>query len=162
MKPLLHLVEIRDVPILQQLEWEEALLRADQRNWCLINRGSPPAIVMGISGKIDELVCSKQLEQGPLPVIRRFSGGGTVVIDENTLFVTFIFQSSALSIQPFPRHLMNGVLNFTVLYSLAERSSCEKMIMSMRIESGVGMHNRSQKDDGCITARCFGISSFLE
>lgn len=106
MKPLLHLVELNQIPILQQLQWEEALLRADQRNWCLINRGSPPAIVMGISGQASQLICSERLQGAPLPVIRRFSGGGTVVVDENTLFVTFICQSASLSFQPFPRPLM--------------------------------------------------------
>ena len=40
----------RSHPILEQLQLEEALFRADQRNWCLLNSGSPPAIVMGISG----------------------------------------------------------------------------------------------------------------
>ena len=46
-------------------------------------------------------------------MIRRFSGGGTVVVDENTLFVTFILpRHSALSIQPFPRHLMEWTAEF--------------------------------------------------
>lgn len=106
MKPALHLLELSRIPILQQLQWEEALLRNDQRNWCLINRGTPPAIVMGISGKFDQLISSEHLEKAPIPVIRRFSGGGTVVVDENTLFVTLICQSAALSIHPFPRPLM--------------------------------------------------------
>ncbi len=46
-----HLLQLQNMPILEQLRLEEALLRADDRNWILINRGSPPAIVMGISGK---------------------------------------------------------------------------------------------------------------
>lgn len=105
-KPLLHIIELNRIPILQQLQWEEALLRTDQRNWCLINRGSPPAIVMGISGQIDQLISIEHLEKKPIPVIRRFSGGGTVVIDENTLFVTIICQSEALAVHPYPRPLM--------------------------------------------------------
>lgn len=106
MKPVLNLVQLNSVPILQQLQWEEALLRADQNNWCLFNQGSPPAIVMGISGKVQQLIDPHKFEHSPLPLIRRFSGGGTVVVDENTLFVTLICQTGALSIPPFPRPLM--------------------------------------------------------
>jgi lipoate-protein ligase A len=38
-------------PILQQLQLEEALLRATTHNWFVINEGTPdPTIVMGVSG----------------------------------------------------------------------------------------------------------------
>lgn len=109
---LLHFVHLKGVPILEQLRWEEAMLRADHRNWCLINHGSPPAIVMGISGKKEELINSFHLQSSPIPVIRRFSGGGTVVIDEDTLFVTFIFSSEALSIPSFPEPIMHWTEKF--------------------------------------------------
>lgn len=106
LKSPIHLVELSGISILQQLRWEEALLRADDRNWCLFNRGSSPAIVLGISGQVDQLIHREKLQKVPVPLIRRFSGGGTVIVDENTLFVTFICQSSALPISPFPRHLL--------------------------------------------------------
>jgi len=106
MKPVLHLLKLPPTPILQQLQWEEALLRVDKRNWCLFNHGSPPAIVMGISGQVGEVIARKCWEQCPLPLIRRFSGGGTVVVDQETLFVTLICQADALPIPPFPRSLM--------------------------------------------------------
>lgn len=107
MKPFLHLVELNQIPIFQQLQWEEALLRADNRNWCLLNHGSPPAIVMGISGKMEQLVQQDKFLQTPIPLIRRFSGGGTVVADENTLFMTLICQSTALPVAPFPLPLLH-------------------------------------------------------
>lgn len=106
MKPTLNLVRLSAIPILQQLQWEEALLRADQCNWCLLNQGSPPAIVLGISGQVSQLIQQEKWEQSPLPLIRRFSGGGTVIIDENTLFVTLVCQTEALSLPPFPRPIM--------------------------------------------------------
>lgn len=106
-KPLLHLLELPlGTPIFQQLAWEEALLRTDTRNWCIFNRGSPPAIVMGISGQPCLHVHKKKWAMAPLLLIRRFSGGGTVVVDEKTLFVTLICQSDALQLPPFPRPLM--------------------------------------------------------
>lgn len=89
----IHLVELTNTPILEQLQLEEALLRADSENWCLINTGSSPAIVMGISGQRELLVNENTYKNKPIPLIRRFSGGGTVVVDENTLFITLICNS---------------------------------------------------------------------
>lgn len=106
MKPSLQLLDLADVPIFNQLQLEEALLRADTRNWCLINTGASPAIVMGISGKEKELLELSKIASDPIPVIRRFSGGGTVVVDPSTLFVTFICNSEAVSVPCYPRHVM--------------------------------------------------------
>jgi lipoate-protein ligase A len=106
MKPILNLIQLTSTPILQQLQWEEALLRADTRNWCIINQGSIPAIVMGISGQVHQVIKQAKLAQNPIPLIRRFSGGGTVIVDENTLFFTLICQADALPISPFPQPLM--------------------------------------------------------
>jgi lipoate-protein ligase A len=99
----LHLVH---TPILQQLQMEEALLRADERNWIILNEGSSPAIVMGISGKQDELIHAPNWKANPLPVIRRFSGGGTVVVDRQTTFVTFIGNSQEFDIDCNPQAIM--------------------------------------------------------
>ena len=107
MKPFLNFVRLpQNTFIHQQLVWEEALLRTDERNWCLINQGSSPAIVLGISGNAEVLVNHQKLLEKPIPVIRRFSGGGTVVVDENTLFVTLICQHNALNLHPYPQHIM--------------------------------------------------------
>lgn len=94
-----HVLRLHRVPIFEQLLLEEALLRTDPRNWCLINVGSPPSIVMGISGKKEELVDCAQATSLGIPLIKRFSGGGTVLVDEETLFVTFICQKE---LHPFP------------------------------------------------------------
>jgi lipoate-protein ligase A len=103
---ILHVIHLHQVPIFEQLQLEEALLRADQRNWCLINQGSSPAIVMGISGQIEELIHQEKWEQAPVPIIRRFSGGGTVFIDSNTYLITFICNTSFIPISPFPESIM--------------------------------------------------------
>lgn len=112
MKPPLNLVILKGVPVFRQLQLEEALLRADKQNWCLLNDESPPAIVMGVSGKIESTVNIAGLTDRPIPVIRRFTGGGTVVVDENTLFVTFVCNSSSVKIPPFPKHLMEWSAEF--------------------------------------------------
>lgn len=98
MKPSLHLIRLKEWSIYQQLQLEEALLRLDQRNWCIVQDGTSPAIVMGISGKPELHVAPNQ----PFPLIRRYSGGGTVVVDHDTAFISFICQSEALSVAPLP------------------------------------------------------------
>ncbi len=100
---MIHLLRLYNWPIYKQLQLEEALLRTDDRNWCLINTGSPEAIVMGISGKKEDLIEERTL---PMPVIRRFSGGGCVLIDEETLFITLIYNRHSVSVAPFPQHIM--------------------------------------------------------
>lgn len=94
------------VPIFEQLELEEALLRGSDENYCIINQGSPRAIVMGISGQPDKLLNIESVKREKIPVIKRFSGGGTVIVDENTLFVTFIFSKDLFDIDPFPEPIL--------------------------------------------------------
>lgn len=101
----LNLVVLDKVSIFEQLQMEEALLRADERNWCLINTGSPPAIVVGISGKPEHLVDQDELMKQPLPLIRRFSGGGTVIVDPNTVFVTWICNAAPLGVACCPQKI---------------------------------------------------------
>jgi len=102
-----HLLKLNSCPILQQLQIEEALLRADTRNWCILNTGSPTAIVMGISGNPALLINPERYSQGPVPLIRRFSGGGTVLIDEQTLFVTWICNTSDTAVSCCPKNILN-------------------------------------------------------
>lgn len=107
----LHLLQFQGLPVLEQLQLEEALLRADDRFWCLINRGTSPAIVMGISGKVEEidLECARRHD---LPIIRRFSGGGTVVVDQDTLMVTFLGPKEVLEVPCFPEPIMRWTGGF--------------------------------------------------
>lgn len=105
-KPQLNLLSLQQVPIFEQLQLEEALLRTTEANWCLINHGTPPAIVMGISGDLESLVHLEHWEKRRIPIIRRFSGGGTVVVDEETLLITLICSHSAIDILPFPEQIL--------------------------------------------------------
>lgn len=101
-----HILHLAGLPIYEQLQVEEALFRSDARNWLILNSGSPPAVVMGISGRAENLLDCALISRDRIPVIRRFSGGGTVVVDESTLFVTFIFNKSCLPFTPFPDKIM--------------------------------------------------------
>ncbi|MFT4552774.1 MAG: lipoate-protein ligase A [Chlamydiales bacterium] len=102
----INLVNLRNVPILQQLQLEEALLRVDSENWCIINYGSPQAVVMGISAKPEKLLQRAVVEKMNIPVIKRFSGGGTVVVDPDTVFVTFICNENSLNVPSYPEPVM--------------------------------------------------------
>ena len=58
--------------------------------------------------KPQELINVPAAQESGIQVIKRFSGGGTVVTDENTVFATVILQTSALpaDVECSPRPLM--------------------------------------------------------
>ena len=101
----MNILHFQNTPIYDQLLLEEQLLREDDRNFCLINTGSTPAIVMGISGKADALVHLDQIPTS-IPILRRFSGGGTVIVDENTVFVTFICNKTDHEFPAYPEPIL--------------------------------------------------------
>ncbi|KAM0936180.1 putative biotinyl protein ligase (BPL) and lipoyl protein ligase (LPL), catalytic [Dioscorea sansibarensis] len=107
--PSMNLILMKSTPILHQLRIEEKLLRSSSENWCIINDGtSDPTVVMGVSGKVAELVNVEPVIRDGIPVIRRFSGGGTVIVDNGTVFVTLICSKGAVpGLQPFPRPIMD-------------------------------------------------------
>lgn len=98
--------------IFDQLQLEEALLRVDTRNFCILNHNASRAIVMGISGKEHELIDIAKVQEAKIPVIRRFSGGGTVITDASTLFSSFIFNHTLLDISPFPESILQWSADF--------------------------------------------------
>lgn len=104
--------------VLERLLLEECLLRHDHRNWIIAGQheASPhrylrtvpqPAyiadangsdhynpsttIVMGIGGKHDLLNIPLVKQEGCL-CLKRFSGGGTVVLDHNSIWTTLVFR----------------------------------------------------------------------
>ncbi|MBS0615145.1 MAG: lipoate--protein ligase family protein [Verrucomicrobia bacterium] len=107
----MNILSYQGMPIAEQLKIEEELLRHDTQNICLINEGTPPTIVMGISGKAEELVDQTAAEKQGIPVIRRFSGGGTVIVDEETIFVTFIFNTDVHDFPAYPEPILRWAGN---------------------------------------------------
>ena len=101
----MKLLHLKNTPIFSQLQLEEALLRTESDNYCIINEGSSKAIVMGISGKPSKLISKKAFDDKVL-VIKRYSGGGTVIVDEKTLFVSFIFNKSSHDFEAFPERIL--------------------------------------------------------
>ncbi len=215
MAPLVRLLRLRGLPILQQLRLEEALLRADAGNWCILNDGSAtPAVVLGISGcargpggyrtlrtllplytrvtralpcrKPGELVHEAAAAAAGVPLIKRFSGGGTVVVDADTLFATLILNASALpDVECYPRPIMRWSERFYQPvfapygdFSLREHglplccmspqcagpggartlngSLAGVQTMPSESASLAATHRRSPRRAGCTTPRCYG------
>jgi hypothetical protein len=121
------LLDLRNSPltIYGRLCLEEYLLRHDPfrgdgkgRNWTIIgnsgvgtgwrddvgcDNGGAGCVVLGLGGKIPLLV----KPTCPLPLLRRFSGGGTVVVDpSNTLYASFIGRPGLVR-EEGPRGVMN-------------------------------------------------------
>ncbi|KAL4419332.1 hypothetical protein ABPG77_006020 [Micractinium sp. CCAP 211/92] len=105
---VVRLLRLQGFPILQQLQLEEALLRATPHNWFVLNDGTPdPTVVLGVSGKPAELVHLLPAAQRGIPLIKRFTGGGTVVVDANTIFTALIMQQQSLpDVAAYPRPVM--------------------------------------------------------
>ncbi len=120
----LHLLRVpARVSLLELLTLEEALLRADSRNWCLLARGapSPPTVVLGMAGKLDALVHVAAARAAGARALRRFTGGGTVVVDGGTALVSFVCARGAAAGAPlFPRDIMawSGALYAPVFAAL--------------------------------------------
>lgn len=108
---MLYIIHTKNLSIYEQLKIEEALLRADRRNFCIINEGTEDTIVLGSSCKPALHINEILLKQSPIPVVKRFSGGGSVVVDSQTLFVSFIFNKQDHPAKPFPEPILRWTGN---------------------------------------------------
>ncbi|CAM9154113.1 unnamed protein product, partial [Ectocarpus fasciculatus] len=141
MKPSLRFVRLSGLPIFRQLQLEEVLMRHDDQNYCLFNSVPPEAprsaqafVVTGLGGKIPELVEEERARRDKVPVIRRYTGGGTVVVDDNTVFVTFIMNKAAHPDVPsFPRNIMDWSTNiYGPVFDGITKNSFEKLQFALR------------------------------
>lgn len=113
--------------VLERLVLEECLLRHDESNWLIVGTHSAnphrylktpipdymkesenpnSAIVLGIGGKPNDLLNTDLVRQEGCLAIKRFSGGGTVVLDHNSIWTTIIGRKSRIPIEAFPNAIM--------------------------------------------------------
>lgn len=114
--------------MIERLSLEEALLRHDHRNWAIVGNHEPHRhkylrdvplpdymqslnpdcmIVMGIGGKADQLLNIPRVRQDQVLVVKRFSGGGTVVLDGNSIWTTLIGRTEDFTnVKPYPEAIM--------------------------------------------------------
>jgi len=109
---MLKFIHTKKIDIFTQLKREETLLKTSKDSFCIINEGTSPAIVLGISNKPKDLISTDRAKKDKVPLIKRFSGGGTVFVDGNTIFVTFIFSKDFLKIDLFPEPIMRWAEKF--------------------------------------------------
>lgn len=71
------------------------------------SRNDSCIIIMGIGGKPHKLLNMENVARDNVLVVKRFSGGGTVVVDHSSLWTTFIGRENDFPhVQPFPRDIM--------------------------------------------------------
>jgi lipoate-protein ligase A len=112
------------ISAIERLCLEEFLLRHDDRSWAVVGTHEPLShrflqhasaggsnksciIVMGIGGKPKALLNTEKVKEDGVVVVKRFSGGGTVVLDHNSLWTTWIGRNADFpDLEPFPRPIM--------------------------------------------------------
>eukprot|EP00586_Coscinodiscus_wailesii_P023290 CAMPEP_0172514696 /NCGR_PEP_ID=MMETSP1066-20121228/262083_1 /TAXON_ID=671091 /ORGANISM="Coscinodiscus wailesii, Strain CCMP2513" /LENGTH=332 /DNA_ID=CAMNT_0013295469 /DNA_START=49 /DNA_END=1047 /DNA_ORIENTATION=- len=119
--------------VIERLCLEEALLRHDplERCWAIVGNHEPfhnrilslpdsivngrhhsdrntnCIIVLGIGGKPHELLDLDLVRKDGVICAKRFSGGGTVVVDHSSILTTFIMRTHCLrDVSPYPRDIM--------------------------------------------------------
>ena len=113
--------------VLERLVMEECLLRHNESNWLIVGAHSAhphrfiqtstpdymigsenpnSAIVLGIGGKPNALLNKELVRKEGCLAIKRFSGGGTVVLDHNSIWTTIIGRKSSIPIDAFPNAIM--------------------------------------------------------
>jgi lipoate-protein ligase A len=156
-RPPLHVLRVCGrLGIFAQLRLEEALLRCDSRSWCLLNAGSAasPAIVMGASGDARALVDGRAARAcAPAPaLLRRFSGGGTVVVDGGTLLVSLVCNAADVRGRPlYPREVMAWSADAVYAPALAALG-----VPAAAAAGGSPAGFSLREHDYCVGARKFG------
>ncbi|KAG7672404.1 hypothetical protein Ndes2526B_g09084 [Nannochloris sp. 'desiccata'] len=108
--PVVQLLRLSGFPLLRQLLLEESLFRSHPGNWFVINDGVPdPTIVLGISGKPEELINLREASTANIPLLRRFTGGGTVIVDSNSIMTSIIMHgpTAVPDVPCYPRPIMH-------------------------------------------------------
>ena len=98
-----YLLDLRgkNVGIFEQLKMEEALFRANKNNWLIFNsldHVNERAVVFGLGdGRKPDTLCNVDIaRKDEIPLIKRYSGGGTVFVDKGTRFISFICNENFL------------------------------------------------------------------
>lgn len=100
------------MPIVEQLHLEERLLRSSpDASWLVLNAqgATEPMVILGLGNKPHELLNVSAVKEDGVRVVRRFTGGGTVLVDQGTFFTSIIGGDSLVAadgVNPYPRDIM--------------------------------------------------------
>ncbi|KAH9259378.1 hypothetical protein BASA81_002421 [Batrachochytrium salamandrivorans] len=124
-----------------RIRLDEALFRDPlKRTWLVLDgvgeRFDRVSVILGISGKIPVLVHEPEARRDGVELLRRFTGGGTVVVDSNAFLISIIGNASQLSsrggVKPFPRELMQWSANCIYTPAFAHSRSNPEVELSFR------------------------------
>eukprot|EP01083_Nonionella_stella_P209156 758435_1 len=118
-KPILQLLRTTNLDILKQLQIEEYLFHTTKSSFLFLNHGCPSqSVVMGSYNDPQSLLNIDNILQDNIRVIRRFSGGGTVLVDHNSYFMSIITNARDIGLKQFegkyigPREIMQWTNTF--------------------------------------------------
>ncbi|EFC45775.1 predicted protein, partial [Naegleria gruberi] len=111
------LLKNKSFPIFDMLKIEESIMRCDpcrENVYIFTNEGNVnKSIVVGSSGDVEKLVYTDNTLRDDIPIIKRFSGGGTVLVDNNTVFVSIVGKNDdSLQYKAYPEEIMNWSYGF--------------------------------------------------
>lgn len=149
-----NFLHLSGTPIFTQLQLEEALLRNCTENICLINMNVAEAVVLGISRSPSEDLYLSVLQADNIPIIRRYSGGGTVFIDKDSILVTWIMNSSKPMISSQDLMLWTYQIYAPIFPETFAINENDYTLGDKKI---AGMLNIFNDSAGCTTLRSFGI-----
>ena len=102
-------------------------MRHQKENWYLLNTGvQQPSIVLGISGKVHELVNLGRCIEDDIPLIKRFSGGRPFVLMYSTWFSVRIYFIHRLAHLTWILHCHydHHLLELVLLLAMIDRRYC--------------------------------------
>jgi lipoate-protein ligase A len=115
LQPILNIVRFKSPSVFDRLMLDEALFRDKlKRTWFVLEDvrkiRDKTTIILGLSGKANEMVHQEHAKTDGVELIRRFTGGGTVAVDDNAFLLTIITNASQVApkglLQPYPREIM--------------------------------------------------------
>jgi len=139
---------------IERLCLEEALLRHDplKRSWAIVGTHDPVynsylpnieeakrsnetcLIIMGIGGKPELLLDVEKAKADNVLTIKRFSGGGTVVVDHSSLWTTFIGRNDDFPhVDPYPKSIMSWSAN-EIFHKVFQRMKADAIHNSVSAE----------------------------
>mmetsp|Transcript_2515 Transcript_2515/g.3627 ORF Transcript_2515/g.3627 Transcript_2515/m.3627 type:complete len:105 (+) Transcript_2515:477-791(+) len=91
-------------------------------------------IIMGIGGKPSQLLNIPLVQKDDITTIKRFSGGGTVVVDTSSLWTTFIGRKEHFGdvVNPYPREIMQWSVDY-VFGNVFERCKLDAIQRKRRL-----------------------------
>ncbi|MCH1429189.1 MAG: lipoate--protein ligase family protein [Chlamydiales bacterium] len=108
----LQLLQLHNDDIFDQLSIEQCLLSLSPANYIIIHTAPKPSVVMGISGKKQELINEDKLLEDKVPLIKRYSGGGCVYLDHNCIMLSYIFNKVDANNINYPAEIMQWSFSF--------------------------------------------------